>query len=147
MTFIWRGMLALFVSALIATRADAHVRVSPAEAKPGAATTYMVSIPTEGKVATIRTEFILPAGVTLVSVDPEGAPFETKTAADGATVIVFQTEIPPGWAKMFHFTATNPKGLSEIVWKAHQYFADGTAADWVDAPGSKRPASVTRLHD
>ena len=26
-----------------------------------------------------------------------------------------------------------------------RYFADGTVADWADIPGSKRPASVTKL--
>lgn len=130
---------------LLSIPADAHVRVSPAEAKAGANTTYMVTIPTEGKVATSRVELVLPAGAKLVSVDAEGKPFDVQHPADGTTVIIWRTEIPPGWAKMFHFTVTNPSGASEIAWKAHQFYTDGSQADWVDAPGTKRPASVTKI--
>ena len=125
--------------------ATAHVRVSPAEAKPGANTTYMVTIPTEGKVPTTRVELALPAGTKLISVDDEGKPFDVQHPADGTTVIIWRTEIPPGWAKMFHFTVTNPTGASEISWKARQFYTDGSQADWVDVPGSRRPASVTKL--
>lgn len=136
---------ALFLTFAVAD-ADAHVRVTPAEAEPGRIQVYMVSVPTEGKVATTRTELVLPAGVTLVSVDPESKPFDVQHPADGTTIITWRTEIAPGWAKLFHFTVTNPTTASEIAWKAHQYFADGSAADWVDGPGSKRPASITTLH-
>lgn len=142
----WRVALSAFVFGFVIAQADAHVRVSPADAKPGSTQIYMVTIPTEGKSPTTRTELILPAGVTLVSVDQEGKPFDVQDPNDGTTVIIWRTEIPPGWAKMFHFTVTNPATASEITWKAHQYFADGSVADWVDGPGSKRPASVTTLH-
>ena len=138
-------VLALAVFGMAMSGVEAHVRVSPAEAKPGSTQVYMVTIPSEVKVATSRTELVLPAGVALVSVDPEGNPFEVQHPKDGTTVIIWRTEIAPGWAKMFHFTVTNPTAASEIAWKAHQYFADGSVADWVDGPGSKRPASVTKL--
>jgi uncharacterized protein YcnI len=125
--------------------ASAHVRVSPADAKAGSKSTYMVTIPTEGKSPTSKVELVLPQGVSLLSVDDEGKPFDIQHQADGTTVIVWSTEIPPGWAKMFHFTVTNPTGVSEIAWKAHQYFKDGTKADWIEPEGGKRPASVTKI--
>jgi hypothetical protein len=53
-------------------------------------------------------------------------------------------EIKPKDAAQFVFIATNPKSGSEVAWKAHQHFADGTSADWTGPP-SKRPASVTKL--
>jgi uncharacterized protein YcnI len=138
---------ALVIVALVlgSISASAHVRVSPTDAKAGTKTVYMVTIPTEGKSPTSKIELVLPQGASLVSVDAEGKPFEIQHPADGTTVIVWNTEIPPGWAKMFHFTITNPTGVSEIAWKAHQYFKDGTKADWVDAAGDKRPASITKL--
>jgi len=142
----WIALIISLALGFSMAQAQAHVRVSPAEAKPGGTQVYMVTIPTEGKVATTRTELVLPAGITLVSVDVEGKPFDVQRPSDGTTVIIWRTEIPPGWAKMFHFTVTNPTAASEIVWKAHQYFSDGSTADWVGAPGSKRPASVTALH-
>jgi hypothetical protein len=100
--------------------ASAHVRVSPTDAKAGAKTVYMVTIPTEGKSPTSKVELVLPQGASLISVDDEGKPFDIQHPADGTTVIVWSTEIPPGWAKMFHFTVVNPTGASEIPWKAHQ---------------------------
>lgn len=140
-----RASLAALALLTLSIPVYAHVRVSPAEAKAGTSQIYMVTIPTEGKSATSRVELVLPAGAKLISVDEEGKPFDIQHPADGTTVIIFRTEIPPGWAKMFHFTVTNPSGVSEIAWKAHQFYADGTRADWVDAAGSKRPASVTRI--
>lgn len=140
-----RASLAALALLTLSIPVYAHVRVSPAEAKAGASQIYMVTIPTEGKSATSRVELVLPAGAKLISVDEEGKPFDIQHPADGTTVIIFRTEIPPGWAKMFHFMVANPSGVSEIAWKAHQFYADGTRADWVDAAGSKRPASVTRI--
>jgi uncharacterized protein YcnI len=141
----WRVVFSGLAFGFAIAQAQAHVRVSPAEAKPASTQIYMVTIPTEGKVATTRTELVLPAGVTLISVDQEGKPFDVQHPGDGTTIIVWRTEIPPGWAKMFHFTVSNPATASEIAWKAHQYFADGSVADWTGEPGSKRPASVTTL--
>ena len=42
------------------------------------------------------------------------------------------------------FRASNPEA-SQIVWKAHQHFTDGTVADWVGAAGERRSASITTL--
>jgi uncharacterized protein YcnI len=139
------SLAAAFAAALIALPASAHVRVRPDASKPGATETYAMSVPTEGKVTTTKVELILPKGMTLVSVDDEGKPFAVSHNADGQTVITWTTSIEPSYAKIFKFTAKNPAGVSEVSWPAHQYYADGTRADWVDVPGSKRPASITKL--
>jgi hypothetical protein len=52
--------------------------------------------------------------------------------------------IKPGEFAEFPLIARNPKE-GEIVWKAHQRLADGTVHHFVDGPGGKVPASVTRL--
>lgn len=132
--------------ALIAiSAADAHVRVKPAESKPGATESYQVTVPTEGKVSTVRVELVVPEGVELVSVADADDPHEIRKGDAGTTVITWRGEILPGFARQYVFTARNPKTGSQISWVAHQYFADGTVADWADVPGSKRPASVTML--
>jgi uncharacterized protein YcnI len=135
------GSLAL----ISATTASAHVRVAPAESKPGATETYKVTVPTEGKSSTVRVELVVPDGVELVSVADAADPHEVRKGDGGASVITWRGEILPGWAREYYFTARNPKSVSQISWQAHQFFADGTTADWVDVPGSKRPASVTKL--
>lgn len=132
--------------ALIAiTAASAHVRVAPAQSKPGRTETYQVTVPTEGKVSTVRVELVVPDGVELVSVADATDPHEIRKGGSGTSIITWRGEILPGFARQYSFTARNPQAGSEISWVAHQYFADGTVADWADIPGSKRPASVTKL--
>jgi uncharacterized protein YcnI len=143
---LFRSLLpAAAILSLAVAPAAAHVRVTPGQSKPGATETYSMAVPTEGKVTTVKVDLTLPKGMTLVSVDDAGKPFEIKHNPDGATVITWTTSIEPSYAKIFKFTARNPEGVTEISWPAHQYYADGTEADWVDVPGSRRPASVTKL--
>ena len=130
---------------LAATTAIAHVKILPAESKPDATETYKVTVPTEGKVSTVRVELVVPLGVELVSVADAADPHEVRKGEAGTSIITWRGEILPGWAREYFFTARNPKTGSQISWIAHQFFADGTITDWADAPGSKRPASVTKL--
>ena len=135
-------LAAMLLSALPAA---AHVRVTPAASKPGVTENYSMAVPTEGKVTTVKVDLTLPKGMTLVSVDDANKPSDVKHMPDGSTVITWQTSIEPSYAKIFKFTAKNPDGVSEVAWPAHQYYADGSEADWVDVPGSRRPASITKL--
>jgi len=139
------GVLVGGFALLAISAANAHVRVKPADSKPGMTETYQVTVPTEGKVSTVRVELIVPNGVDLVSVADADDPHEVRKGEAGTSVITWRGEILPGFARQYVFTARNPRTGSEISWVAHQYFADGTVADWADVPGSKRPASVTKL--
>ncbi len=137
---------ALFATFVVAIpMAFAHVTVRPAEAPPGTETTYTVRVPTEGQSATTSVELEVPAGVMIVSVNGAADTYEMKKAGDRVTSIVWKTSIPPEQRAELTFVAQNPASGAEIMWKAHQFFADGTRADWVEAKGSKRPASVTAL--
>lgn len=125
--------------------AMAHISVRPRESKPGAEERYTVRVPTEGAVATTHVQLEIPAGVTVLEVLPaNGATFETAKQGDRITSITWKKAIPPKQSAEFVFRARNPSS-AEIVWKAHQHFADGTTADWVGAAGERRPAAVTRL--
>jgi uncharacterized protein YcnI len=125
--------------------ATAHVGVRPRESKPGAEERYTVRVPTEGAVATTHVELEIPADVTVLEVMPvDGGSFETAKQGTRITSITWKKEIAPKQAAEFMFRARNPSS-SEIVWKAHQHFTDGTTADWVGAAGERRPAAVTKL--
>jgi uncharacterized protein YcnI len=125
--------------------AFAHVSVRPRESKPGAEERYTVRVPTEGTVATTHVMLEIPEGVTVLEVLPhEEATFETAKQGERITAITWKKEIAPKAAAEFVFRARNP-GSGDIVWKAHQHFTDGTAADWIGAAGERRPASVTKL--
>jgi uncharacterized protein YcnI len=139
-----RTLVCAVLTVLVTTTANAHVRVHPMESRPGATETYTVTVPTEGKVATVKVEIVVPAGVQLLSVD-DAKPHSMRKGEAGTSIITWQEEIPPANAREFIFTARNPQAGSEISWQAHQFFADGSEADWVEAAGGKRPASITKL--
>jgi hypothetical protein len=86
-----------------------------------------------------------PADVTVLEVVPaEGATFETAGQGDRIMSITWRKAIPPKASAELAFRAQNP-AATEIVWKAHQHFSDGTVADWIGTPGTSRPASLTKL--
>jgi uncharacterized protein YcnI len=137
---------AAFAAALVVSSlAAAHVTVRPAEAASGATTTYTVRVPTEGQSATTGVELEVPAGVTIVSVAGAASTYELKKTGERVSAIVWKTSVPPGERAELNFDAKNPATGAEITWKAHQMFADGSRADWVEAKGSKRPSSITVL--
>jgi uncharacterized protein YcnI len=130
---------------LVPSLAMAHVSVRPRESKSGAEEQYTVRVPTEGAVATTQVVLDIPADVTVLEVLPaENATFETVKQGDRITSITWRKAIPPKASAEFAFRARNP-AATEIAWKAHQYFSDGTVADWIGAAGASRPASVTKL--
>ena len=135
------------VSALLfATAAQAHVSVRPRESKPGATEKYIVRVPTEGKVATTSVEVEIAQGVTVDSVDPaDGVKSEMKREGGRVVSITWTVTIEPGANRELTFTAKNPSEGTEIVWKAHQRYSDGTSSEWVGAPGTRQPAPVTKL--
>ena len=131
---------------LIASVAHAHVSVRPRESKPGATEKYIVRVPTEGKVATTTLELEIPQGVTVQSVDPaEGAKADQKRENGRVAAITWTVTIEPGANREFTFTAQTPAAGTELVWKAHQRYADGSSSEWVGPAGTRQPAPVTKL--
>jgi uncharacterized protein YcnI len=129
----------------VATRASAHVTLQPRESAPGETVTYTVRVPTEGTVATTGIELEIPEVINVISVDGAVDTYDLKRAGDRIIAISWKADIQPKQFKTFTFVAKNPSAASEIAWKAHQRFADGTTADWVEPAGSKRPAPRTRI--
>ncbi len=140
-----RMVLLAVVAACVPSLAWAHISVRPRESKPAVDERYTVRVPTEGAVATTHVRVEIPAGVTVLEVIPqEGATFETEKAGGRVTAITWTKGIPPAQSAEFVFRARNPAS-GDIMWKAHQHFADGSAAHWVGAPGTQSPAPITKL--
>jgi uncharacterized protein YcnI len=123
----------------------AHVSVRPRESKALAEELYTVRVPTEGSVATTHVILEIPSDVAVLEIRRiEGATFEATKEGSRIASITWRKLIPPKAAAEFQFRARNP-GAGQIVWKAHQHFADGTVADWIGVAGEKRPAAVTKV--
>ncbi len=138
---------ALFVLFILAAvpAAQAHVTVWPQQSQAGGSERYTVRVPTEGQVATTSVELEIPADVTVSAVLVGGAhTYAVRREGDRVAAITWTLEIKPRETAEFVFFARNPKA-AQIVWKAHQRFADGTSADWVGVAGDRRPAAVTML--
>jgi uncharacterized protein YcnI len=134
------------IALLVPVVASAHVSVRPRESKTGAEERYTVRVPTEGAVTTTSVELEIPDGVTVVDVPkPPDATHEVKRANGRIVAIVWTKDIKPKEVAEFFFTGRNPARGTEIVWKAHQHFADGTTTHWVNGAGQKQPASITKL--
>ena len=141
-----RALIAAIVLMLAASVAQAHVSVRPRESKPSATEKYTVRVPTEGKVATTSVEVDIPQGVMVDSVDAvDGVTADTKREGGRIVSITWTITIEPGANREFTFTAENPSEGTDITWKAHQRYADGTSSEWVGAAGTRQPAPVTKL--
>jgi uncharacterized protein YcnI len=135
-------MAAFFVAAAV----NAHVTVRPRESRSGATEKYTVRVPTEGKVATTSVELEIPPGVSIDSVaQAAGVKSEMKREGGRVVSITWTATIDPGQNRELVFIATNPSDATEIIWKAHQRYADGTSSAWIGAPTTRQPASVTTL--
>ena len=141
-----RTLAALALVVTLPSLALAHVGVRPRESKPGAEERYSVRVPTEGLVATTSVRLEIPDGVTVLEVEKMGGEsFEVEKKGDRIVAITWKRSIPPKESADFFFKARNPATGTEIAWKAHQHFADGTMTGWVEPAGGKRPGPVTKL--
>lgn len=124
---------------------EAHVTVQPRESQAGAEQRYTVRVPTEGQTSTTSVELEVPAGMVITEVVAgDGYTFDVRREGDRIAAITWKREIPPKQSAQFEFIARNPHA-EQVVWKAHQRFADGTSADWTGVQGDRRPAAVTKL--
>jgi len=130
---------------LFAEAAFAHVTVWPQQSRAGVAERYTVRVSTERNIPTASIELEVPAAVTVTGIlAPAGFAYETRREGNRIASITWKQEIKPGEVGEFVFFARNPTA-SQIVWKAHQHYADGQVEDWVGPAGDRRPAPIVSL--
>lgn len=127
------AVLTLLLAA-IPTLALAHVSVRPRESKPDTQERYTVRVPTEKQVSTTSVDLEIPAGVTVVDVpEASGVTQTLKREGNRVVTITWTREIKPRESAEFVFVAHNPASGSQVTWRAHQRYADGTVSDWTPA--------------
>lgn len=137
------ALMALVVPSLL----SAHAVVFPKRSAPGAYEKYVLRVPNEKAVATVRVELRFPADVRVTSfADVAGWQLETLTdSAKRVIGAVWSGTLAPQRFVEFPFVAVNPKAGARLVWPAYQTYADGERVEWTGAEGEKAPASVTMV--
>ena len=147
----WRPMRVSAVSALLATlvpvAALAHAVVYPRSSPPGAYERYVLRVPNEKATATTRVELEFPANVRIISfADVPGWSVEAVTDSAGRIIrAVWTGTLPPQRFVELPFIAVNPTAETQLVWPAHQTYADGERVAWTGPEESESPASVTTI--
>jgi uncharacterized protein YcnI len=127
--------------------AVAHAVVFPKASTTGAYERYVLRVPNEKAVATVRVEIRFPADVRVTSfADVPGWQLQVITdSAQRVVGAVWTGTLPPQRFVEFPFVAVNPKTDARLAWPAYQTYADGERVEWTGPEGSKRPASVTSV--
>lgn len=127
--------------------ARAHAVVFPKKSTPGAYEKYVLRVPNEKNVPTIRVEIRFPAELRVVSFSdvPGWTLQEVKDSSGRITGAVWTGTLAPERFVEFPFVGVNPRDDVRLAWPAFQTYADGERVDWIGPEDSKRPASATTL--
>lgn len=149
------SVLAALLLLLSAVPAFAHVTIQPREAVQGSYTVFTVRVPSEtAGTETIAVRVVFPEGVSVTRFEPKtGWTADLERGSDDSiTAVTWTAEEGYGLA-VTEFTEFRmsgrvlPEAEGQLVWKAYQTYADGSAAEWIGAPGtdSPHPAPVTEV--
>ena len=147
--FAARGFL-LLVGILVAPSiVFAHAVVYPKTSAPGAYEKYVLRVPNERDVPTIKVEIRFPAGLRVVSFT-EVPGWKLQVLADSiqrVTGAVWTGVLPKERFVEFPFIAVNPKDSSSITWPTYQTYEGGERIEWVGPDTSFTPVSSTMIFD
>jgi uncharacterized protein YcnI len=130
--------------------AFAHAVVFPKTSTPGAYEKYVLRVPNERDVPTLRVELHFPAGLRVVSfADVPGWKLQVLTdSAQAITGAVWTGVLPKERFVEFPFVAVNPKDSTSLAWPTYQTYANGERVEWTSPDtAAKTPVSTTRIAD
>lgn len=144
-----RVTVAWILALLLPAAALGHAVVHPESAPPGAYQKYVLRVPNERDVATVRVELEFPLGIQVVSLgDVEGWALEVVTGPDGRVERAIWTgRLPPMRFVEFPFVAVNPHDETRLIWPAAQLYEGGERVEWTGPEESETPASVTMVRN
>jgi hypothetical protein len=126
--------------------AVAHIKVFPSESTLGAREKYVMRVPNEKQVATVRIDGEFPPGLKIYSFESKpGWKVDIRKDASGNIVgATWIGSIAPLEFVEFGMLGINPQDGAQLIWKFVQHYADGKTEEFVGPAGSRLPApSVT----
>jgi uncharacterized protein YcnI len=127
----------------------AHAVVFPKTSKPGAYEKYVLRVPNERDVPTLKVEVHFPEGLRVVSFgDVPGWKLQVLTdSAQRVTGATWTGVLPKERFVEFPFVAVNPKDSTSLTWPTYQTYEGGELVEWTGPDSSKTPVSSTMIGD
>lgn len=127
----------------------AHAVVFPKTSAPGAYEKYVLRVPNERDIPTIRVEIRFPEGLRVVSFG-EVPGWKLQVLADSiqrVTGAVWTGVLPKERFVEFPFIAVNPKDSASVTWPTYQTYEGGERVEWTGPDSSYTPVSSTLIVD
>jgi uncharacterized protein YcnI len=145
------GVVLLCCSLLIAPAlASAHAVVYPKTSTPGAYEKYVLRVPNERDVPTLKVELHFPVGLRVVSFS-EVPGWKLQVLTDSAQRIIgaiWTGVLPKERFVEFPFVAVNPKDSTSVAWPTYQTYEGGERVEWTSPDtAAKTPVSSTLIAD
>jgi len=145
------GVLLLCCALLIAPAlAFAHAVVFPKTSTPGAYEKYVLRVPNERDVPTLKVELHFPVGLRVVSFS-EVPGWKLQVLTDSAQRIIgaiWTGVLPKERFVEFPFVAVNPKDSTSLAWPTYQTYEGGERVEWTSPDtAAKTPVSSTLIAD
>ena len=123
----------------------AHAVVFPKTSTPGAYEKYVLRVPNERDVPTLKVELHFPQGLRVVSFgDVPGWKLQVLTdSAQRMMGAVWTGVLPKERFVEFPFVAVNPKDSTSLFWPTYQTYEGGERVEWTGPDSSKTPVSST----
>jgi uncharacterized protein YcnI len=125
----------------------AHAVVFPKTSSPGAYEKYVLRVPNERDVPTIKVEIRFPEALRVVSFS-EVPGWKLQVLADSTqrvTGAVWTGVLPKERFVEFPFVAVNPKDSASVTWPTYQTYEGGERVEWTGPDSSFTPVSSTLI--
>jgi uncharacterized protein YcnI len=145
-----RALLVLAAILVAPSIVFAHAVVFPKTSKPGAYEKYVLRVPNERDVPTVKVELHFPDGLRVVSFgDVPGWKLQVLTdSAQRVTGATWTGILPKERFIEFPFVAVNPKDSTSLTWPTYQTYEGGERVEWTGPDSSsKTPVSSTTISD
>lgn len=137
------SVAAVGAALLVAPSAFAHIEIKPKKVAADSFSRFVISVPTEEAVPTVKVSVKLPAGLDRLVFQPKPG---WKRAISGRVVTWSGGEIAPDETGNFVLSAHVPATTGRtLVFAATQTHSNGTVVRWIGAPSSDTPAPRVTL--
>ena len=135
----------LFAMLVAPSMVFAHAVVLPKASTPGANEMYVLRVPNERDVPTLKVEIRFPEGLRVVSFgDVPGWKLQVLTdSIQRVTGAVWTGILPRERFVEFPFIAVNPKDSATLNWPTYQTYEGGERVEWTGPDSSYTPVSST----